>query len=260
MNSIELISTDKKTGRTVLLVKNTNTGFVNALRRLMIESVPTMAIEEAEIIENSSALYDEVLAHRLGLVPLTTDLKSYKLPQECKCEGKGCNSCTLKITLKSKGPGYVYASELKSKDPAVKPAYPDMIIAKLLKNQEIELEATAVLGQGKNHVKWSPGLVWHTYKPNITVNNTSKTEEFKDQYPPQIFKDGKIDKQAIIDLNLADAVEGINDNVIKVEYDSTQFLLYIEPWGQLSAKEMLMTALKMFEEGLAEIDEKLSER
>ena len=258
MTTLELFSKDKKSGRTVVLVKDADAGFVNALRRLMIDTVPTMAIEDVEIRENSSALYDEIIAHRLGLVPLTTDLKGYNLPQKCKCEGKGCARCTVALTLKAKGPGYVYASELKSKDPAVKPVYPEMVVAKLLKNQELELEATAVMGQGKAHVKWSPGLVWHTNKPNITTNNnSSKLASVRDKYPPQVFKDGKIDKQAIFDLNLVDAVEGIEDDVIKVEYETTQFLLYIEPWGQLTAKEMLATALDIFEEGLKEIEEKI---
>lgn len=258
MTTLELFSKDKKSGRTVVLVKDTDAGFVNALRRLMIDTVPTMAIEDVEMRENSSALYDEIIAHRLGLVPLTTDLKGYNLPQKCKCEGKGCARCTVALTLKVKGPGYVYASELKSKDPAVKPVYPEMVIAKLLKNQELELEATAVMGQGKAHVKWSPGLVWHTNKPNITTNNnSSKLASVRDKYPPQVFKDGKIDKQAIFDLNLVDAVEGIEDDVIKVEYEQKQFLLYIEPWGQLTAKEMLATALDIFEEGLKEIEEKI---
>ena len=258
MTSLELFSKDKKSGRTVVLIKDSNAGFANALRRLMLDSVPTMAIEDVEIRKNSSALYDEIIAHRLGLVPLTTDLKDYVLPQKCKCESKGCARCTVSLTLKAKGPGYVYASELKSKDPAVKPVYPELIVAKLLKDQELELEATAVLGQGKNHVKWSPGLVWHTNRPNITVNNNSlKLASVKDKYPPQVFKDGKIDKQTILDLNLVDAVEGIEDDVVKVEYDPTQFLIFIEPWGQLSAKEMLTAALDLFEQGLKDIDEKL---
>jgi len=107
-----------------------------------------MAIEDVEVRKNSSSLYDEMIAHRLGLIPLTTDLKSYNLPSECKCEGKGCARCQLVLTLSAKGPGIVYSSSLKSKDPKVKPVFDNFPIVKLLKGQEIELEATATLGTG----------------------------------------------------------------------------------------------------------------
>ena len=59
----------------------------NSIRRACMNLVLTMAIEDVEILENNSALYDEVLAHRLGLIPLTTDLKTYTKSDECKCKG-----------------------------------------------------------------------------------------------------------------------------------------------------------------------------
>src|SRR3989344_1750302 len=96
---IRLLAKEKKTGRMSFIVKGSNPAFVNAIRRCIINEVPTMAIEDVEIRKNSSILYDEMVAHRLGLVPLKTDLKSYNLPQKCKCEGKGCNRCQLKLVL-----------------------------------------------------------------------------------------------------------------------------------------------------------------
>ena len=52
------------------IVSGVNVPFVNALRRIMITEVPTMAIDEIVILENSSILNDEILAHRMGLIPL----------------------------------------------------------------------------------------------------------------------------------------------------------------------------------------------
>lgn len=141
-----------------------NPAYANSIRRYMNSEVPVMAIEDVEFRKNDSILYDELIAHRLGLLPLKTDLKSYVLPKECKCKGVGCNKCTLKMTLKTKAPGTVYASQIKSKDPAVVPVYPKTPIVKLLENQELEIEATAMLGQGKMHAKWSPGLIFYKYK------------------------------------------------------------------------------------------------
>ena len=65
----------------------------------MIDEVPTMAIEDVEFRKNNSILYDEMLAHRLGLVVLKTDLKSYDLLEECTCKGKGCNLVSAAIKL-----------------------------------------------------------------------------------------------------------------------------------------------------------------
>ena len=157
----KLIDFDEKKNRAIFSLSGVDTAYANTLRRIMGFEVPVMSIDDVEFRKNTSILYDEVLAHRLGLIPLSTDLKSYDMPSECKCKGAGCASCQVKFTLKAQGPGTVYASEIKSKDPAIKPLYPKMPIAKLLDGQEIEFEATATLGQGKEHSKWCPGLVFY---------------------------------------------------------------------------------------------------
>ncbi len=253
---IEMIKKDKKTGRVTFLLKNSNPAFANALRRIMIEVVPTMAIEEVEFVQNNSALYDEVLAHRLGLIPLTTDLKGYerKMPED---EINAKNS--VKLTLRAKGPCTVYAEDLKSKDPKIKPVYPKTPITKLLKGQELELEATAILGTGKEHVKFAPCLAWYTYKPKVTVNNSHKDfDKFKEKFPPQVFANGKIDAKLIEQHNLYEACDGVNDEIVKIEKDPTTFVFNIEPWGQLSPAEILASAADHFTNLLNEFADKLS--
>ncbi len=138
--------------------RDANAWYVNTLRRLMTTETPVMAIELVEFTKNDSILYDEIIALRLGLVPLTTDLSSYKIASAQERESReylAQSSC--KLTLKAKGPCVVYAKDLATKDPKIKPVYPDMPIVKLLEGQELELEATAILGQGKAHAKWSAG-------------------------------------------------------------------------------------------------------
>ncbi|MFC1691362.1 DNA-directed RNA polymerase subunit D [Nanoarchaeota archaeon] len=246
---IEILKEEKKKGKLSLLIKKSIPAFVNALRRTIMEEVPVMAIEDVEIRKNSSILYDEMIAHRLGLIPLKTDLKGYELPKsEADLEERNAK-CTVVLTLKATGPCIVLASEMKSKDPKVVPVFPDVPITKLLKNQELELEVVAVLGKGKEHMKWAPGLVWYNYKPKITVNNkSSKFDEFKKKYPSQIFgKDGKIDKEKIIENNMVDVCSGVCDDIVKIEYDPTSFIFNIESWGQLSPKEILTEASKILE-------------
>lgn len=255
---IKILENDKQ--KLSFVLKNSNPAFANALRRIMKDEVPVMAIEDVEFRKNSSILYDEMIAHRLGLIPLTTDLKSYNLPEECKCEGKGCARCQLQMTLKARGPAIVYAADIKSKDSAVKPTHPKMPIVKLLKGQVLELEATAVLGKGKEHMKWSPGHIFYTYLPKITVtHNQEKFEKFADKYPPQIFgKDRKIDANLINSPTLVDACEGICDDLVKVERDPTSYVFYIESWGQLDPKKIILEAVKVFKEQLEELGSKIA--
>jgi len=254
------LNEDKKSGRIQMLLKDSTPAFANALRRAIIDTVPSMAIEDVEIVKNNSALYDEVVAHRLGLIVLKTDLKGYTPRDKCTCEGAGCAKCTVHMTLKAKGPGIVTADDLKSKDPKVKPVFPETPIVQLLKGQELELECVAQLGRGKEHIKWSPGLAYYSNESTITVNNdSSKFAECKDQFPPQVFdKSGKIDKKLIAGP-LVDAVDGVCPDVVKVEYHPTNFLLSVEPWGQLSVREMVTTALDALAERFTEFESKFSE-
>lgn len=251
---LEFVKRDKDTCVTFVTLKEANPNIANALRRALMDSVPTMAIETVEFAQNTSVLYDEVLAHRLGLVPLLTDLKGYTPTEDCSCEGEGCNKCTVQLALSVKGPCMVYAKDLKSKDPKIKPVYPDMPLIRLLKGQEVQLIATAILGYSTRHAKFSPGLVWYTQQPRVTVkDNATAFKENKHKYPSQVIEGDKISKKKIEDLELYDAVDGIDPNLVIVEYDPTTYLFRIEPWGQLTAKDMLLKALEVMDGKLVAI-------
>jgi DNA-directed RNA polymerase subunit D len=181
---IKLVENQEKKHKLIFSVKGVDVAYANTLRRIMGFEVPVMAIEDVEFRKNNSILYDEMIAHRLGLIPLSTDLKSYNIMNECKCKGAGCASCTVKLTLKAIGPCTVYASDIKSKDPEIKPIYGKMPIVKLLENQELELEATAFLGQGKDHSKWTTGLVYYKM-PNVDGDEYIFTVESWGQLTPK---------------------------------------------------------------------------
>ena len=146
----------KSEDKIIFIVHGINHSIANAIRRSVLE-IPTMAIEFVEFYKNDSALYDEVLAHRLGLIPLRAP-KTFFFREECNCKGKGCAQCTAIFKLKARGPGTVYSSELKGKSAEV--VYKEMPITILAKDQELELVAEAILGIGKNHAKFTPELLW----------------------------------------------------------------------------------------------------
>jgi DNA-directed RNA polymerase subunit D len=126
----------------------------NEFRRIMMGEIPTMAVEWVDFTKNDSALNDEIVANRIGQIPLKFDKKAYNMMKECKCDGKGCSLCQVKLSLKKKGPGMVYSGDLKSKAKDVVPVYDKIPITELFGDQEIEFEATAILGVGKEHSKW----------------------------------------------------------------------------------------------------------
>ncbi len=136
--------------------------FANELRRIMMGEIPAMAIEWVDFLKNDSALNDEIIANRLGMIPLKFDKKAYNMTKDCKCEGKGCSLCQVKLTLKKKGLGMVHSGDLKSKAKDVVPVFDKVPIVELFGDQEIEFEATATLGLGKEHSKWQGAVVGYT--------------------------------------------------------------------------------------------------
>lgn len=265
MTEIRLLEQDKENEKVSFVLMDSTPSFANLVRRAIIEEAPVMAIEDVEFNKNNSILYDEMIAHRLGLLPLTTDLKSYNLPSECKCEGKGCARCQLKLTLKAKGPCTVYASDMHTRDAAVRPLYGKTPIVKLLKNQALELEATAVLGKGKEHVKWSPGHVYYRSKPliEIELKKCDGCGKCVEQCPTKTLeiKDGKaiVSKDHLLDCHLCNAcVEACPLDAMNVT-KTNDFIFYLESWGQLDCKKMLLEASRILDEKLDKFMETLKE-
>src|SRR3989344_298872 len=224
MADIQLIEKDKKSGRVTFYIKDTNAALVNSLRRFATETVPTMALEDVEFTKNGSLLYEEIIAHRLGLIALETDLQTYNLPNKCKCNGEGCARCQVKISLSVKGPGIAYAEDMKIKDPKIKPMHPKTPIVKLLKGQELEFEATAKLGQGKQHMKWGSCSAWYKHKPLIEIDEKKCTnaEAVAQSCPVSVFdaRNGKltINKENYLKCHLCNqCVELAENNSVKVK-------------------------------------------
>src|SRR5467141_367455 len=171
---IKFLSKEQDTLRFVL--SGVKPAFANALRRIMLSEVPVMAIDDVMILENNSVMYDEILAHRLGLIPITTDLESYNLPEECTCKSElGCSKCRASLSLEIEASDpveVVYTSNLKPENPEVKPVSDKVPIVKLAQGQRIKLEAYARLGRGRDHAKWQPASACtYSYDPKAKTFN-----------------------------------------------------------------------------------------
>lgn len=141
--------------------------FANALRRIMVSEIPVLAVDWIDVEDNTSAMFDEMVAQRLSLIPLEFDPSKMSNPDECKCGGKGCTSCQVVFALEKEGPGMVTSKDLKSANKAVKPTNPGFPLVELLKGQRLKLEATARLGLGKHHAKFQAANAVFENHPEI---------------------------------------------------------------------------------------------
>lgn len=169
MTAIKIL--ESSDSRIKVSIKGVDRVYANALRRFAISEVPCMAIDDVVVQQNSSVLYDEILAHRLGLIPLSTDLKGYVLPQDCSCKTDlGCSKCRVLLVLNAVATDDVktiYSGDLRSEDESVKPYVDNIPIVKLAPDHEIKLEAYAKLGKGRDHAKWQP----------VSVSTLTDTED-----------------------------------------------------------------------------------
>ncbi len=161
MTSLEIV--EQSENRIVVRLKKIPLEYANALRRICLAGVPTFAIDDVVIIENSSVLPDEGIAHRLAMIPLRTDLSRFVEPSACDCHSElGCSRCRVLLMFDSGSSDTtrtVTSSDLSSEDEVVKPVSPDIPIAALAPGQKIKLEAYARLGRGSEHAKWNSASV-----------------------------------------------------------------------------------------------------
>jgi len=161
LTSLEIV--EQSGNRIVVKLKGVPLQYANALRRICLSGVPTFAVDDVVMIENSSVLADEGVSHRLAMIPLRTDLSRFVEPSECDCHSElGCSRCRILLMLDSGSSDTtrtITSSDLSSEDEVVKPVSPNIPIAVLAPNQKLKLEAYARLGRGSDHAKWNSASV-----------------------------------------------------------------------------------------------------
>jgi DNA-directed RNA polymerase subunit D len=246
---------------TRLVIEDVDTAFMNSLRRIILAEVPAMAIDEVVIIENSSLLHDEILAHRMGLVPLKTDLDSYNLPEECTCKSElGCNLCRVSLTMDVEAKDRnitVYSSDLTSENPNIEPVSGKIPLVKLAPDQRIRLEAYARLGKGEKHAKWQPVSVCaYKHYPKVKINEKEcdacgKCVEVCPKRVLKVSEGGKqLELRNVIDCTVCkDCVNTCPKSpaAIDVSWQKDVFVLDIESTGSLPTERIVLEALKIMD-------------
>jgi DNA-directed RNA polymerase subunit D len=242
------------------LVRGVTPAFANGVRRAMIADVPTMAIDEVRMIENSSVLFDEVIAHRLGMIPLTTPAGEF-------AEG---DSVTLSLDVS--GPDTAYSGDLVSGDDMVRPADENVPIVELKfpetadSPQRLEFEAEAVMKRGRDHAK-NQGAVAVGYRHLQTVDVVGDRDEFAEE-EAHVLR-GVIEESAA-EHAAGDAADGDLVPTEAFDHDLTRrypgkdlevrdvpnaFVFHVETDGSLTVEELVLAAVDTIHDRATELEE-----
>ena len=267
---IEFSSLEERAASFVL--SDASVAFANALRRAMVSEVMTFAIEDVKIYDNTSALFDEILTHRLGLIPLVTDPDSFVPRSECSCNGTGCPRCTVTFTMSVEGPGMVMSGDLISQDAVVRPAEDNIPIVKLEKNQKVVIEAQAYMDRGMEHAKWSPTTVcgyknYPVITPDTRCDGCGLCVEVCQKEILEVkgsavrVKDGALESCSLCRLcEQACLNSGIGDEpAIHISMDDRRFLFTVESAGALPTVGIIKHGLLFLKKQSDELHEALSE-
>ena len=263
-----------------VLLSETDRSFANALRRSLISDTPKMAIDsvrfqlgtkeqDEEIWETTGPIPDEMVAQRLAMIPIPTVHDKFYFQDECpNCKDlveadRGCLECQMIYTCVVFGTEegrWVTAGDMKylgEEALEIPDEYKAIPITKLMKGQMIEFYATAIMGRGRDHTKWSPacGVTFHPRRIGV-LNNKTKAKILWDMdleiSAKDFDKDGKledVDKVAILSDELNHVGEGTEasrtfKDAITLEEVSGEFILSFETDGSMSPKTAFMKAVE----------------
>ncbi|KAJ1537584.1 45 kDa subunit of RNA polymerase II, partial [Nowakowskiella sp. JEL0078] len=224
-------------------LSNVDLSLANALRRIMLSEVSTMAIDLVEFESNTTVLSDEFLAHRLGLIPLISrDADQMNYTRDCNCT-KYCEFCSAELTLRvmstEDGIKRVTSKDLMSSHPGIVPvgqdddSYPGITIVKLSKGQELHIRCIAKRGTGKEHAKWGPcaGVAFE-YDPHNLLRHTDYWYEnnVRTEWP--------------LSANAAEEMADVGDNFDALA-KPRNFFFTVEGTGALDPAEIVKLSLKV---------------
>lgn len=249
--------------KAALSIHDSEIYLINSIRRIMLSELPKLAIQDIVIYDNTSALFDEIIGHRIGLIPIPTDLSLLNFRSECACDGAGCPSCTVRYTLSKEGEGKVTSGDLQPSEESWKITEDKIPIVELYNDQRLILEVEAILGRGIDHAKWqsviSPG---YRFIPTITFDESKKkdVEEFVEELPKGLvtIKKNTLELSDIKKLPILESyINKEKIDFITITCDENHIQFHFETDGSLTTDVAMEHSLTLLETKLEEFGKKL---
>jgi len=214
---VQVVSIDEKENTIEFDLLNVETSVANALRRIMLAEVPTMALEKIYLYQNDTVLQDEVLCHRLGLLPVRADPRYFDWPSNPVIETNAGNQTITEEPAGDPKQELIFEVNMKCKKKKVVPAdatnkndhyengvvyskdfhwvpigdqaavfhhdpprmvHDGILVLKMRHGQEIEARCHAVKGIGRDHAKFSPvGTASYRLLPEIILKRRIEGDE-----------------------------------------------------------------------------------
>jgi len=216
-------------------LKGVSSSFVNALRRAIISDLPAFAIDEIEMLENTSPLFNEYVAGRVGLVPLTW-------------EDSASPEARVLFSLNAEAvdaPRVVYAGELTTDDPNIKVFATHVPLMKLGKGQRLRLQGTALIGTAKRHAKFQGAMASFGQLPDFKKSTKcNKCGECAKACPQKIISDSITLTAPEKCILCEECVEACEKDALKVIPKEDEFVLFVESYNNVSAKGQVKRGLE----------------
>jgi DNA-directed RNA polymerase subunit D len=232
-------------GRDVkLLVSGVDTPLINAVRRTVLNNVPVLAVESVWVYENNSVMPDEMLSHRLAMLPISATGKS--------------KESTAKFALEREGPVMVYSGDITCTTANAEVVDKKIPLVLLGKNQRVKMEMEAILGTGKQHVKWQPAAIAYSQVPDLSFEKVKDPEAIVKAFPGVLeLKAKKLFLANPYDARTATEIRDRFPSEVNLAFDDSAFVLSIESNGAKTNAEILEAAVGSLKEKNQEFKEAL---
>lgn len=247
---------EKSDKKITFILSGTTPQFANAIRRITMVEVPNLAVNFVDFQKNDSVLYDEVISHRLALVPLVFNPKDFEFKQTCKCEGKGCSLCEVVFAVNKKGPCKVYTKDMKSSNSDVKPLYDNILLVELDDDQSLKFEAAANMGVGRDHAKFNTAVSFYRYYPVVELKGQLKNPEECMKVCPKNALEIKGNKASVtMNCDLCqECVKTADPESLKISGDNAKLIFTVESISGLSAEQIVMSAVQILNAKATELE------